>query len=178
MRKIQRSEERKVKLVFSTIALILSGVFAGCASAPEPGLEAARRMILDGRAECVLVKDGRILAQESGGGVSPLLTIYETRKGDMADAVIVDKVVGRAAAAIAICGKARHVHGEVMSEDAAEFLKAHGITSGCTLPVPRILNRKRDGLCPLEQSVAGIDDPEQALAALKNKIESFRKNRN
>ena len=140
-----------MKLVFSTIALILSGVFAGCASAPEPGLEAARRMILDGRAECVLVKDGRILAQESGG---------------------------RAAAAIAICGKARHVHGEVMSEDAAEFLKAHGITSGCTLPVPRILNRKRDGLCPLEQSVAGIDDPEQALAALKNKIESFRKNRN
>ena len=60
-----------MKLVFSTIALILSGVFAGCASAPEPGLEAARRMILDGRAECVLVKDGRILAQESGGGVSP-----------------------------------------------------------------------------------------------------------
>ena len=118
-----------MKLVFSTIALILSGVFAGCASAPEPGLEAARRMILDGRAECVLVKD-------------------------------------------------RHVHGEVMSEDAAEFLKAHGVTSGCTLPVPRILNRKRDGLCPLEQSVAGIDDPEQALAALKNKIESFRKNRN
>ena len=159
-----------MKFVFSTIALILSGVFAGCASAPEPGLEAARRMILDGRAECVLVKDGRILAQESGGGVSPLLTIYETRKGDMADAVIVDKVVGRAAAAIAICGKARHVHGEVMSEDAAEFLKAHGITSGCTLPVPRILNRKRDGLSPLEQSVAGIDDPEQALAALKNKI--------
>lgn len=166
-----------MKFVFSTIALILSGVFAGCASAPEPGLEAARRMILDGRAECVLVKDGRILAQESGG-VSPLLTIYETRKGDMADAVIVDKVVGRAAAAIAICGKARHVHGEVMSEDAAEFLKAHGVTSGCTLLVPRILNRKRDGLCPLEQSVAGIDDPEQALAALKNKIESFKKNRN
>lgn len=64
-----------MKLVFSTIALILSGVFAGCASAPEPGLEAARRMILDGRAECVLVKDGRIQAQESGGGVSPLLAI-------------------------------------------------------------------------------------------------------
>ena len=170
MRKIQRSEERKVKLVFSTIAFILSGVFAGCASAPEPGLEAARRMML--------VKDGRILAQESGGGVSPLLAIYETRKDDMANAVIVDKVVGRAAAAIAICGKARHVHGEVMSEDAAEFLKAHGVTSGCTLPVPRILNRKRDGLCPLEQSVAGIDDPGKALAALKDKIESFKKNRN
>ncbi len=167
-----------MKFVFSIVALILAGVFAGCTSAPDSGLEAARRMILEGRAECVLVKDGRILAQESGGGVSPLLAIYETRKDDMADAVIVDKVVGRAAAAIAVCGKVRHVHGEVMSEDAAEFLKAHGITSGCTLPVPRILNRKRDGLCPLEQSVAGIDDPEKALAALKNKIESFKQNRN
>lgn len=97
----------------------------------------------------------------------------------MADAVIVDKVVGRAAAAIAICGKARHVHGEVMSEDAAgvpESARHHfRLHAAGAL---RILNRKRDGLCPLEQSVAGIDDPEQALAALKNKIESFRKNRN
>ena len=36
--------------------------------------------------------------------------------------------------------------------------------------VPRILNRNRDGLCPLEQSVLGFDDPVAALEALRARI--------
>ena len=106
--------------------------------------------------------------------MNPLLTLYETRQSDMAGATVVDKVVGRAAAAIAICGKARHVHGEVMSEDAVKFLQKHAITTSQTLLVPRILNRKRNGLCPLEQSVAGIDDPAKALVSLKQRIATLR----
>ena len=83
-------------------------------------------------------------------------------------------MVGRTAAAIAICGKARHVHGEVMSEDAVKFLQKHGITTSQTLLVPRILNRKRNGLCLLEQSVAGIDAPAKALVSLKQRIATLR----
>lgn len=156
-------------------AALLALLFCGCAAAPESQLETARQMIQTDRAECVLITaDGRLVTGERGHGVSPLLTLYETRPGDMAGAVVVDKVVGRAAAAIAICGKARHVHGEVMSEDAVKFLHAHDISTSGTLLVPRILNRKRDGLCPLEQSVAGIDDPAGALTALKRRIATLR----
>ena len=64
--------------------------------------------------------------------------------------------------------------GEVMSEDAVKFLHAHNITTSGTLLVPRILNRKRNGLCPLEQSVAGIDDPAKALVSLKQRIATLR----
>ena len=92
----------------------------------------------------------------------------------MKDAVLVDKVIGRAAACIAICGKVKHVHGEVMSEDAVIFLQENGISVSANLLVSRILNRNRDGLCPLEKSVEGIRDPEKALAALRAKIEVLK----
>ncbi len=154
--------------------VIASLLLAGCVSTEHSKIEEARAMIRENKAECVLVKDGRIYAQGRGHGVSPLMELYETRRGDMAGGIIVDKVIGRAAASIAICGKVKHVHGEVMSEDAVAFLKKNGITESHTLLVPRILNRKHDGLCPLEQSVLGIDDPAAALASLKKKIASFQ----
>ena len=149
-------------------ALLLSGC-ASTSSSPN-AVEEASLLIRDGKAECVLVRSGKICYVERGRGVSPLLNVYDLHKDEMKDAVVVDKVIGRAAACIAICGKVKHVHGEIMSEDAVEFLKENGISSSYTLLVSRILNRKRDGLCPLEKSVEGIRDPEKALSALRAKV--------
>lgn len=137
-------------------------------------MEEAKKLIQDGKAECVLIKNDSIY-QESGRGVSPLLVMYDGHKDVMQGATLVDKVIGRAAAAIAISGKVKHVHGELMSEDAVEFLNSNGITTSYTTLVHRILNRKRDGLCPLEQSVEGIDDAETALVSLRNRIASMQK---
>ncbi len=132
--------------------------------------------IRQGRAECALISNSTLILGERGRGVNPLLELYDMHRiGAMKGATLVDKIVGRAAAAIAICGKVRHVHGEVMSRDAVEYLKQHGITVSHGLLVDRILNRKRDGLCPLESSVQGIDDPEKAVAAIRLKIEAMKK---
>jgi len=161
------------------LLLLLLPLFlvSGCASAISDAVSEASQMIRDGKAECVLVRDNRILYVERGRGVSPLLNVYDHHRAEMEGAVVVDKVIGRAAACIAICGKVKHVHGEIMSEDAVEFLKENGITASSTLLVPRILNRKRDGLCPLEKSVEGIRDPEKALTALRAKVEALKSGR-
>lgn len=144
-----------------------------CTSQQNTAIEQARALICEGKAECVLVKDGRIIKQQSGRGVSPLLSLYESVPESFEGATVVDKVIGRAAASIVILGKAQHVHGEIMSEDAVTYLQSHGITTSQTQLVPRILNRKRDGLCPLEQSVQGIDHPADALVALKQRIKEI-----
>jgi hypothetical protein len=156
-------------------AAVMSCAFAGFVWAAEVDFTAkpvqeARALIQSGKAECVLVVNGEVFSPKSGRGVNPLLDFYEKTPQQMAGAIVVDKVIGRAAAAIAISGKAGAVYGELMSEDGAEFLQRHGITVGYTKMVPRILNQKRDGLCPLEQSVLGIDDPAKAVAALKIRI--------
>ena len=169
------------KSVFLLTALLLLLAAAGCrsrdAEAPRDAdrFAEARDLITSGRAECVVITaDGRIVA-ERGRGVSPLLKCYDSHAAEMKGATVVDKVIGRAAAAIAILGQAKHVHGEVMSEDAVVFLLANGVFASHTLLVPRILNMKRDGLCPLERSVEGITDPAAAVAALRRRIAELQR---
>ncbi len=162
--------------IYSAITLITLAaiMLSGCVSADRKMIEKGRNLITSGKAECVLIAaDRKITASEKGNGVNPLLFIYDTQRENMNGGIIVDKVIGRAAAAIAIAGRVKHVHAEVLSEDAALYLNKYGITSSHTLLVTRILNRNRDGLCPLEQSVDGITDPEKAIEALRRKIESF-----
>lgn len=159
----------KYILLFTFYVLYSIGLMA------QSKMEEAKKLIQDGMAECVLIKNYTIYGQERGRGVSPLLVMYDEHRDAMIGGTLVDKVIGRAAAAIAICGKVKHVHGELMSEDAVEFLNNNGITTSYTTLVHRILNRKRDGLCPLEQSVEGIDDSASALVSLRKRIESMQK---
>lgn len=166
-----------MKVTYKYVLIVVLSLLCSIEIMAQSKMEEAKKMIQDGKAECVLIKNDSIYGQERGHGVSPLLVMYDEHKEAMLNATLVDKVIGRAAAAIAICGKVKHVHGELMSEDAVEFLNNNGITTSHTSLVHRILNRKRDGLCPLEQSVEGIDNPANALVALRKRIESLQKNK-
>lgn len=157
------------------VLIVAFSFLCGIELMAQSKMEEAKKLIKDGKAECVLIINDTIYGQERGRGVNPLLVMYDEHKEAMAGATLVDKVIGRAAAAIAICGKVKHAHGELMSEDAVEFLNNNGITTSYTTLVHRILNRKKDGLCPLEQSVEGIDDAASAVVALRKRIESFKK---
>ena len=166
------------KIFFCITALFFAIVFSSCVCGrKESEYEKASILIREGKAECVLLRDGKIFHIERGRGVSPLLVMSKKFRKEMAGGGIVDKVIGRAAAAIAINGKVKYVHGEVVSEDAVEFLKKHNIRVSWTLKVPRILNYSRTGLCPLEKSVEGIHDPVKAQKALEAKIRQMMKKR-
>ncbi len=159
--------------------ILLAGLcLVGCATqAPElptAKIEAARRRILSGEAQCILIPvEGEEIAR-AGRGVAPLLWIYDNHRETMDGAVVCDKVIGRATAALAICGKVRHVHSELISEDAADFLTTHGIGVSATQVVPFILNRKKDGRCPMELAVAGIDDPSAAVEAMRAALKALK----
>lgn len=156
------------KFLKYALAIMAAFVFSLNLTA-QTKMEEAKKLIQDGKAECVLIKNDSIY-QQRGRGVSPLLVMYDEHKEAMLGAILVDKVIGRAAAAIAISGKVKHVHGELMSEDAVEYLNDNGITTSYTKLVHRILNRNKDGLCPLEQSVEGITDAPTALVSLRKRI--------
>lgn len=136
-------------------------------------LAEAKRLIGSDRAGCVLVKDGVIVAAEKGPGVKPILFLHDNRAGDLKGAWVVDKVVGRAAAAIMVLGGAVRVHGLLMSEGAKAFLEKQGVKVSADQMVPQILNRKRDGLCPLEDSVKDLEAPDKMLPAIRARIKKL-----
>ncbi|MDD3586843.1 MAG: DUF1893 domain-containing protein [Thermoguttaceae bacterium] len=119
--------------------------------------------------DCVVIKDGAVIDKESGKGLKPLLALAERNGEKLQGAIVVDKVIGRAAAAILICAKVAYVHGELMSADGVAFLTMHGVAAGYRKLVPLILNRDMSGRCPLELLVDGIDNPEKAVETLKGK---------
>ncbi len=129
-------------------------------------------LIRQGGAAVVTAKDGVIRARETGRGISPLLKLLDA--GLLRHTLVVDKVIGRAAAAICIVGGARQVHTLLMSEDAKALLAAHGVRASAEKVVPKILNRDRSASCPMESRVERETDPQKMVESLRSAFEISR----
>ena len=77
-----------------------------------------------------------------------------------------DKIVGKAAALLFVLANVSEVYGEVMSEAGLAVLRQHHIPCSYNTLAPYIINRRGDGMCPMEQTIHTIDDPAVALPAL------------
>lgn len=140
----------------------------------EDILVETRRLFEANRAAVVLVREGVIRASENGRGLSPLLDLCDRDPAAVKGAWIVDKVIGKAAAAICASFGVRRVHASLMCEPAQALLKEHGIAFSADRTVPNILNRDKTGLCPLEMSVKGLSDLPAMLKAIRAKLKELR----
>ena len=61
----------------------------------------------------------------------------------------------------------------MISDQAIRVFEEHGVTYTYAERVPYIINRRKDGLCPMEQTVLGTSDPEEAVELLRNKVKSM-----
>jgi len=134
----------------------------------EDVLAEMRALVASGEASVVAARQGVIVARASGRGIAPLLTLCD--KGALKDAVVVDKVIGRAAAAICVVGGAKTVYAEMASADALVYLRQRGIDCAADETVPLILNRNRSGSCPMEAAVKDFDNPVDMVNELRKAL--------
>lgn len=121
---------------------------------------------------CAVIREGKVVAREEGRGIVPLLSLYE--RGELKDAVVVDKIVGRAAALLLLAGGARACHAAVASEGAIALLSRRGFRFTYDARTPHIQNRKGDGLCPMELATAAVKNPKDAPAVLRGRLAELR----
>lgn len=140
-------------------------------------LAQAREMIVAETATCIVIRGGAIVRTGSGRGVKPLLAVYESEPELLQGAILADKIIGKAAAMIAVLSGVQRVFALTMSAAAREYLTEHDIPCTCSCEVEMIQNRTGDGLCPLEQSVLTLTDPEEGYHALKDTIRQLMANR-
>lgn len=141
----------------------------------EPIILKALDLIKKDKASCVLIKNNEIVHIEIGMGISPILYSYMTYPDLFEDAIIVDKIVGKAAAVISILGKSKETIGLTMSDSAIEYLLNNGNKFRFVNYVQKIQNRERTGICPIEQSVLNIDNPAEAFLSLLNRLQTLKK---
>lgn len=100
---------------------------------------------------------------------------FIAEKRDLQGYSVADVIVGKAAAMLFIKAEIAEVYAEVMSEPGYSFLKEHAIPCSYATLTKRIINRKGDGICPMEEAVVGIHDVEQGYLALKSRLAQLQK---
>lgn len=137
----------------------------------DNNLNKARSILESGDYTCVLCRDENIHTATERG-VKPLLNWLDSGL-DLKDYSAADRVVGRATAFLYCLLGVKEVYARVMSHPAAEVLKAGGITAEAGQLVDGIINRRGTGPCPFEAAVLDIQDPTEALNAIRRKMEQL-----
>lgn len=130
-------------------------------------MEDLYRYLEDGNT-CVLLRDNMPVYRSRARGIRPLLDAIDAGI-DAHGLTAVDKIVGKAAAMLYLSMGVSRVYAEVMSDAARDALTARGVDCFCRVRTDKIVNRRGDDLCPMEKTVAEIDDPVAALGALRKK---------
>lgn len=107
-------------------------------------------------------------------GIATLLQIVEHDPEVLRDATMVDKVVGKAAAALMILGGIKELHALLISKAALNLLNTTDIKVSYDEQVPFIENRNRNGWCPMEEACRNCQTAEECLHEIKNKLSEMR----
>lgn len=106
-------------------------------------------------------------------GIKPVISKINENKDFFKDQSVVDRVIGKASASLLAYSGVKEVYALVLSKAGQEVLEKYHIAYQYDELVDYIINRKGDGMCPMEMTVKDIDDLEQAYIALKNKVASL-----
>ena len=134
-------------------------------------MELAKKLLNEQGYTCVLHKDGHVLTATERG-VKPLVR-WLSEHAQVQGYCAADKVVGKATAYLYVLLGVRAVHAQVMSRSAADVLERHGIRAEQDTLVENIINRTKTGICPFEAAVLEIHTPEEALAAIHQKMDDM-----
>lgn len=136
-----------------------------------PNIEELKRLLREGGFTCVL-SDGSELFTSRERGVKPLVGFLDSGK-NFHGCFAADKIVGRAAAFLYVRLGVCVLHASVMTAGAAEICRKYKIATSSDIMTDKIINRKGDGICPMEEAVEGIDDPSAAIAAIREKLQAM-----
>ncbi len=130
--------------------------------------ENAKKILSEGGYTVVLT-DGEKVLTSYERGVKPLLSFLESGE-DFSRFSAADKVVGSAAAYLYVLMNVKEVYAGTLSEGARKVFGTYSVPHFCGDAVPFIINRKGDGMCPMESAVKKAVDAEDALKKILERI--------
>jgi len=122
----------------------------------------------------MIYKNGELLFESDLGGIRPHLKAINEHGGNLEGTLMVDKILGRAAAFLVVYSKAAEAITNIVSTPGKQVLEDNHLKFSYREEVAHI--KMKDGVifCPFESMVQGINDPVEAYAAIVEKMESFR----
>ena len=134
-------------------------------------IERAKDILKNNSFTCVVCKEDKTFTS-TDRGVKPLVVWYRERV-DMINGAAADKVVGRGAAFMYLLLGIRELYAYVISKPALHLLTEKGISVSYGALVDNIINRQGNGICPFEEAVINISDPNEAYDAIIKKMKKM-----
>ena len=134
----------------------------------DKDFQKAKEEFNTGKYTVVICKDSDITKSDITG-IRPLMKFIDDKK-DCKGYSAADKIVGRAAAFLYTLLGVKNVYGEVMSKGAIEILKNAGINYEYKTLTEFIENRKKTGICPMDEAVQNITNAQDACEAIRKKM--------
>ena len=135
-------------------------------------LENAQKMLLEGDYTCVLQRGSEVYTSTLRG-VKPLVQWLESDL-DLSGFSAADKVIGKATAYLYVLLGVKDVYAHVISKSALEVLTKHGVSCRYGELTENIINRRGDGICPVEEAVMEIHEPQEAFEAVLKKMQEMK----
>ena len=115
---------------------------------------------------------GETLYMSERQGIGQMLEYLE-EKVDLRGFSAADKVIGRAAAMLFASAGVKEVWGDVISRAALPVLEAYDISYHYGRLADRIINRRGDGLCPMEEAILAANTPREAYNILRERYRAL-----
>jgi len=115
----------------------------------------------------LLVRNKGITTQHTNHGVKDLLELIQNNPDRLHGAVVADKLIGKAAAAIMAAGGVKQVYTNIICTPAKELLEKEGIKVCAKEEVEMIMNRDWTGQCPIDSQLNDAETVEQCMEILK-----------
>lgn len=158
-------------------ALTGSGAAAAEPAAEKEAVPGAVRRCLEeikaGQISLAVIRGGEVVRTEKGRGAAPLLKILDEDAALLKGAVVVDRIVGKAAAMLLTLGGAESVYTPTVSLSGKQYLEERGIALHAERCIDVVSNGARDGICPLERAVREIEDPEEGRRVLRETLQKL-----
>ena len=116
----------------------------------------------------LLVYNNDSLSIHANRGVRDLLDLLSAEPERLRGAIVADKIIGKAAAALMATGGVQEVHTNIICTPARELLEQEGIKVFAREEVEKILNKDKTHMCPIDSQLEGIETVEECVRVLKN----------
>jgi len=117
---------------------------------------------------------GRLIFQSCSNGIRPHLEAIDSLGEKLRGSIMVDKIIGRAAALLILYSGAAEAHAALISIPGRQVLEQQGLRFSYAEETPHI--KMLDGriYCPFEAMVQGISDPAEAYRAIVEKMAALK----
>ena len=137
-------------------------------------LDSLLKKLDDENLSLIIINDNEIIFSSKKEGMIPLLEAVEMMDAlKLSGSIVIDKIIGKAAALIICYFKAKVIHTKILSLKAIKILNDYSIEYSAEKTIPEIMNKPGTDICPFEKTVSDTNSTAEGYIRLKELVKKM-----